>query len=80
MYFADLLHMYAVLMNRNHEHWPTESAKAEAAVWMARLHSDVRSEQTEATFRRWLAASPLHRLAFERMARTWDATGWVLLD
>jgi transmembrane sensor len=51
-----------------------DSAKAEAAVWVARLHSDARSEQTEARFRLWLAASPVHRDAFERMTRVWDAT------
>ncbi len=51
-----------------------ESAMAEAAVWVAKLHSDACSEQTEARFRRWLAASPVHRQAFERMTRIWDAT------
>jgi len=66
-------------MNEKRDHLLTEWANAEAAVWLARLHSDVRSNEMEAAFRRWLAASPLHRLAFERMTRTWDATGWVLL-
>ena len=36
-------------------------------MWLSRLHSDTRTEQTEAAFREWLAASPLNRAAFERM-------------
>ena len=43
-------------------------------MWLARLHSDARTEETEAAFRRWLAASPLNRVAFERMTTTWEAT------
>jgi transmembrane sensor len=51
-----------------------EAIRAEAAVWLARLHSDVRTELTEASFRQWLAADPLHRSAFERMTSSWEAT------
>jgi transmembrane sensor len=51
-----------------------ESVRAEAAVWVARLHCDARTEQTEAGFRRWLAEKPCHRPAFERMTNTWEAT------
>ena len=43
-------------------------------MWLARLHSDARTEETEAAFRRWLAASPLNRVAFERMTTAWEAT------
>jgi len=48
--------------------------RAEAAVWLSRLHSDSRTGQTEAGFRRWLAASPVHRVAFEQMTAVWEAT------
>jgi transmembrane sensor len=41
-------------------------------VWLSRLHSDARTEKTEAAFRRWLAASPLNRVAFERMTAAWE--------
>ena len=51
-----------------------EAVRAEAAVWLSRLHSDGRTEQTEAAFRRWLAESPLHRAAFERMTAIWEST------
>jgi len=51
-----------------------ESVRAEAAVWVARLHCDVRTEHTEAGFRLWLAEQPIHRDAFERMTNTWEAT------
>jgi transmembrane sensor len=43
-------------------------------VWLARLHSSARSQQTEAGFRRWIAADATHRAAFERMHYVWEAT------
>lgn len=52
-----------------------ESVRAEAAVWLALLHSDQRSEETERDFRAWLAGNALHAAAFERMTDTWEATG-----
>jgi ferric-dicitrate binding protein FerR (iron transport regulator) len=51
-----------------------ESVRAEAAVWLALLHSDQRSEDTERDFRAWLAGDALHAAAFERMTNTWEAT------
>jgi transmembrane sensor len=51
-----------------------EPIRAEAAVWLARLHSDMRSADTERGFRAWFAADPLHAAAFERMTNTWEAT------
>jgi len=51
-----------------------EALRAEAAVWVARLHSDVRSDQTERGFRAWLAEDPQHGAAFERLTNTWEAT------
>jgi len=50
------------------------SVRAEAAVWLSRLHSDARTGQTEAGFRRWLAASPVHRVAFEQITAVWEST------
>jgi len=52
-----------------------ESVRAEAAVWLALLHSDQRSEAMERDFRAWLASDALHAAAFERMTNTWEATG-----
>jgi ferric-dicitrate binding protein FerR (iron transport regulator) len=51
-----------------------ESVRAEAAVWLALLHSDQRSADTERDFRAWLAGDALHAAAFERMTNTWEAT------
>jgi transmembrane sensor len=52
-----------------------EPIRAEAAVWLARLHSDQRSEEMERNFRTWLAGNALRAAAFERMTNTWEATG-----
>jgi transmembrane sensor len=52
-----------------------EPIRAEAAVWLARLHSDERSEEMERNFRAWLAGNAQRAAAFERMTNTWEATG-----
>ncbi len=52
-----------------------EPIRAEAAVWLARLHSDQRSEEMERNFRDWLAGNAQRAAAFERMTNTWEATG-----
>lgn len=54
-----------------------EPVRAEAAVWLALLHSDTRSAEVEKGFRIWLATHPSHALAFERMTNTWEAAGGV---
>jgi transmembrane sensor len=56
-----------------------ESVRAEAAVWLARLHSDARSRHTEQSFKRWLAADPANAAAFERLTTTWELAGSVRL-
>jgi transmembrane sensor len=52
-----------------------EAVRAEAAVWLARLHSDQRTEEMEQSFRTWLAGNAQRAAAFERMTNTWEATG-----
>lgn len=60
-------------LSDNESHLPLpDGVRAEAAVWLSRLHSDTRTELTEAAFRSWLAASPAHRDAFERMTAIWE--------
>lgn len=54
-----------------------EPVRAEAAVWLALLHSDTRSAEVEQGFRVWLSAHPSHALAFERMTNAWEAAGGV---
>jgi transmembrane sensor len=51
----------------------TRQIAAEAAVWVARLHGPSRSPQMESQFRKWLALSAAHRLAFERCTDVWEA-------
>lgn len=47
----------------------------QAWVWLRRLHSgDVRSRDAEA-FKRWLAASPAHKKAFQEARMEWDLLG-----
>lgn len=49
-------------------------AQAEAAAWMALLHSPQRTAATDAGFRRWLAASPLHAHVWEVATDLWNET------
>lgn len=46
---------------------------AEAAAWLARLHSDARSGQDEAAFRAWLAEDDSHAAAFLHVTAVWEA-------
>lgn len=48
-------------------------ARAEASVWIVRLHGAHRSPELEAGFRRWLEASPDNTEEFERVTAVWDA-------
>jgi transmembrane sensor len=52
---------------------PSAAACAQAAAWIARLHGEDRTNQLEAGFQRWLAASPEHRTAFEMANDIWTA-------
>jgi len=54
----------------------TREIAAEAAVWIAKLHGPSRSIRLERECLAWQAASPAHRLAFERCTDLWmDAAG-----
>jgi transmembrane sensor len=48
-------------------------ARAEASVWIVRLHGAHRTPELEAGFRRWLEASPDNTEEFERVTAVWDA-------
>lgn len=52
-------------------------ARAEAAVWLARLRSDCRRPGDEAGFQAWLAEAPEHQRAFESVTSAFDAAGAV---
>jgi transmembrane sensor len=48
-------------------------ARAEASVWIVRLHGAHRSPELEAGFRRWLEASADNAAEFERVTGVWDS-------
>jgi transmembrane sensor len=52
-----------------------QAIKAEAAAWLARLHSDTRDAADEAGFRAWLAEDARHAQALEQVTAAWDAVG-----
>lgn len=51
------------------------SMNAEAAAWLARLHSDQRTLEDEAAFRLWLVKDERHGDAFARVTMAWDIAG-----
>lgn len=53
----------------------SREAKAEAAAWLARLHSEARTIADERAFQAWLAAAPEHIVAFEALTDVWNAAG-----
>jgi transmembrane sensor len=50
-----------------------QRARAEASVWIVRLHGAHRTPELEAGFRRWFAASPENAAEFERVTSVWEA-------
>lgn len=49
--------------------------RAEAAVWLARLHGPDRTPELEEGWRRWLNEHPLHAAEFELATDVWDESG-----
>jgi transmembrane sensor len=49
--------------------------RAEAAVWVTRLHGPQRDATLESGFRRWLADDPRHAAAFELATDAWQRSG-----
>jgi transmembrane sensor len=48
-------------------------SRAEASVWIVRLHGAHRTPELEAGFRRWLAANPDNAAEFERVTAVWES-------
>jgi transmembrane sensor len=48
-------------------------ARAEASVWIVRLHGAQRTPELEAGFRRWLGSNPENAAEFERVTAVWEA-------
>jgi transmembrane sensor len=51
--------------------------RAEAAAWVARLHSSGRTSSLQTPLSTWLAANPLHAQAFEMATEAWELAGAV---
>jgi transmembrane sensor len=49
-------------------------AQAEAAAWIALLHSSERNAEIEAGLKRWIEANPLHAAAWEAATDIWNET------
>jgi len=54
---------------------PSPAIRAQAAVWVTKLHSEDRSPEMEREFRKWQAQSAEHREAFEKTTDAWVAAG-----
>jgi transmembrane sensor len=50
-----------------------QRARAEASVWIVRLHGAHRTPELEAGFRRWLAVNPDNAAEFERVTAVWES-------
>ncbi len=56
------------------------SARAEASVWIIRLHSEERTPELEAGLREWLDAHPENARQFEHITNVWELGGAVTAD
>lgn len=54
-----------------------DSVRAEAAAWVAHIHSSSRSRALEAGLHKWLAADPAHARAFEIATEAWEIGGSI---
>jgi transmembrane sensor len=52
-----------------------ETVKLQAAQWLARQRSNLRTAEDLSAFRAWLAEDPAHGEAFEALTNVWDVAG-----
>jgi transmembrane sensor len=50
-------------------------AQADAAVWMALLHSPERDPRIEAALKAWIASDPIHAATWKVATNLWIETG-----
>jgi transmembrane sensor len=55
----------------------SRATRAEAAAWLARLHSDTKTSQDRRAFKEWLVARPEHATAFESLTAVWKSAGEI---
>ncbi|HEX3913127.1 MAG TPA: FecR domain-containing protein [Steroidobacteraceae bacterium] len=56
---------------------PSNQARAEAAVWIARLRDERGADGLDAEFHEWLGENEHHRRAFDRMTQAWEQAGKI---
>ena len=56
------------------------AARAEASVWVTRLHSEERTPELEAGLRDWLSADAENARQFEHITDVWEVAGAVTAD
>jgi transmembrane sensor len=56
---------------------PSPQVRADAAAWVAKLHSSDRTKALEAALKAWLAEDAAHSRAFELATRAWELGGAV---
>lgn len=54
--------------------------RAEASAWLARLHSEERTDADERGFQRWLAEDARHREVFETLTALWETAASIPYD
>ena len=52
-----------------------EPVKLQAAQWLARQRSNLRTDEDAHGFQAWLAEDPAHGEAFEALTAVWDVAG-----
>ena len=55
----------------------SRAIRAEAAAWLARLHSDSRTSQDDRGFRDWLAARPENSAAYRSLTAAWHSVAAI---
>src|SRR5690242_10358891 len=61
-------------LTRDKDETPLVRAQAEAAAWIALLHSSERDAEIESGLKRWIGADPLHAAAWEAATDIWNET------
>lgn len=62
-------------MIRTTEQHSSNTIRAEAAQWFARLHTPTCSEETRQEFAQWINTNPQHELAYEQCRTLWLISG-----
>ena len=59
----------------DHHERQEDKARAQAAQWLARLHSGERTQEDVEAFQAWLGENEVHQTAFDAVTTSWDLAG-----